>query len=277
MKVTIYTDPGCQFGFNAQRQELQLMWHYGHAADVVRRMIVLSERSSSFEELGLTSELVVRTRRRLAGLYGMPMGLEPITRAAATIDACRAYVGARRHAPERALALLRGLCRRAHSDQEPLDDLETIASAAADAGLPAGSIEAWLADGDVEAALSADMAAARDPRPEALALPHKVSKDGGGLRYSSASAVFEHEDRRVVAAGFQPFAVYEVAVASVAPQIERRDAPEAVDEVLAWAPYALATAEVAELRGIEIDEARDELEHAGARFTPSANDGYWAA
>ncbi len=277
MKVTIYTDPGCQFGFNAQRQELQLMWHYGHAVEVVWRMIVLVETSSSFEELGLTSELVGRTRQRLAGLYGMPMGLQPLTRVAATIDACRAYVGARRHAPDRALALLRGLYRRAHSDQEPLDDLETIAIAAADAGLPADSVEAWLADEEVDAALRADMAASRDALPEALALPHKLAKGEGGFRYASASAVFEHEDRRVVVSGFQPFAVYEVAVANVAPHIERRDAPAAVDEVLAWAPYALATAEVAELRGVDIENARRELERTGARFSPSATDGYWAA
>lgn len=65
-------------------------------------------------------------------------------------------------------------------------------------------------------------------------------------------------------------------MASVAPDIERRNPPESVEELLAWAPYALATAEVAELRGVEIDQARGELERAGARFTPSANDGYWA-
>jgi hypothetical protein len=29
VKVTIYTDPGCPFGFNAQRQETQLAWHHG--------------------------------------------------------------------------------------------------------------------------------------------------------------------------------------------------------------------------------------------------------
>jgi predicted DsbA family dithiol-disulfide isomerase len=277
MKVTIYTDPGCPFGFNAQRQELQLMWHYGHAADIERRMIVLSERSSSFEGPGLTPELVARTRKELARRYAMPMGSEPVTHLPATIDACRAYVGARMHAPDRALALLRALRRRAHSDQQPLDDIETIDAAAADAGLAAGSIESWLADGEVEAALRADMAATRDPLPEALALPHKLSKSDGGLRYSTSSAVFEDADRRVVAPGFQPFAVYEVAMASVAPDIERRDAPAAVDEILAWAPYALATAEVAELRGTETDQARGELKRAGARFTPSANDGYWAA
>jgi hypothetical protein len=71
--------------------------------------------------------------------------------------------------------------------------------------------------------------------------------------------------------------MYEVAVADVAPQIERRDAPEAVNEVLAWAPYAFATAEVAELRGTDIDQARGELQRAGATFTPSATDGYWTA
>jgi hypothetical protein len=251
------------------------MWHYGHAADVVWRMIVLSERSSSFEELGLTSELVARTRERLARLYGMPMGFKPVACVAATIDACRAYVGARRLAPDRALALLRALYRRAHSDQQPLDDIETIRTAAADAGLPAGSVEAWLADGDIEEALRTDMAAARDPLPEALALPHKLAQGEGGFRYTSASAVFEDEDRRVVVAGFQPFGVYEVAMANVAPYVERRDGPKAVEEVLEWAPHPLATAEVAELRGVDIEHARGELERAGARFTPSASDGYW--
>lgn len=77
--------------------------------------------------------------------------------------------------------------------------------------------------------------------------------------------------------GFQPFAVYEVAVANVAPDIERRPAPERVEDVLSWAPYPLASAEVAELRGIAIDEARDELQRAGAELAPAAADGYWSA
>jgi hypothetical protein len=32
VSVTIYTDPGCPFGFNAQRQEAQLLWHYAASA-----------------------------------------------------------------------------------------------------------------------------------------------------------------------------------------------------------------------------------------------------
>ena len=80
MKVTLYTDPGCPFGFNAQRQELQLMWHYGYATEIERRMIVLAERSSTFEEIGLSPAIVMGNRERLARLYGMPMGLAPVDR-----------------------------------------------------------------------------------------------------------------------------------------------------------------------------------------------------
>lgn len=76
--------------------------------------------------------------------------------------------------------------------------------------------------------------------------------------------------------GFQPFAVYEVAMANVAPDLERRPAPETAAEVLSWAPYALATAEVAELRGIAIEDARAELEQSGAQLEPVADDGYWS-
>ena len=76
--------------------------------------------------------------------------------------------------------------------------------------------------------------------------------------------------------GFQPFAVYEVAVANVAPELERRPPPETIGQVLSWAPYPLATAEVAELRGIGLDQARDRLQQADAKFATAAGDGYWS-
>jgi len=124
--------------------------------------------------------------------------------------------------------------------------------------------------------LREDMAATRAPLPEALALAHRLSRSNGGLRYSTASAVFERDGRRVVMPGFQPFAVYEVAVANVAPDLERRPPPETVDEVLSWAPYPLATAEVAELRGIALERAREELQRASAMLAAAAEDGYWS-
>jgi predicted DsbA family dithiol-disulfide isomerase len=274
MRVTVFTDPGCPFGFNAQRQDLQLMWHYGDALGVERRMIVLTEETSSYAERGFDLEMVRRGQTHLAEQYGMPMVLEVSDSSPATIDGCRAYVGARLHAPEHAARLLRALRRRAFSRGERLDDRATIAGAAADAGLEPDTVLGWLDDAGVEAALREDMAAARDPLPEALALPHKLS-GRDKLRYSTASAVYENDGRRVVAPGFQPFAVHEVAVASVAPALERRPAPASAREVLDWAPYPLATAEVAELRGIDREAARRELEQAGATFTPEGTDGYW--
>jgi predicted DsbA family dithiol-disulfide isomerase len=276
VRVTIYTDPGCPFGFNAQRQEAQLLWHYGEGLVILRRMIVLTEKSSSFEELGLSREMVAGNVKRLRSLYGMPMVTEPPDRLGATIRACRVYVGARLHEPARADLLLRALRRRAFSEGQPLDELDTIHGAGEDAGVSRETLDAWLADEQVESALREDMAATRAPLPEALALAHRLSRSNGGLRYSTASAVFERGDRRVVMPGFQPFAVYEVAVANVGPEIERRSPPETVEEILSWARYPLATAEVAELRGIGIDQARDELQRAGAKLAEAGTDGYWS-
>jgi protein-disulfide isomerase-like protein with CxxC motif len=261
VKVTIFTDPGCPFGFNAQRQEAQLVWHYGHGLDISRRMIVLTERSTSFEERGLSREMVVSNAKRLRSTYGMPMSTDPPDRLAATIEACRAYVAARVNDPPRADLLLRALRRRAFSEGRRLDDLDTI----------------YEAGYEVEAALREDMAATRAPLPEALALAHRLSGSDGGLRYSTGSAVFERGERRVVMAGFQPFAVYEVAMANVAPDLERRPSPQSVDEVLSWATYPLATAEVAELLAVGLEEARQQLESAGAELHVAAGDGYWSS
>jgi predicted DsbA family dithiol-disulfide isomerase len=277
VKVTIYTDPGCPFGFNAQRQEAQLAWHYGHGLDITRRMIVLSEKSTSYEERGLSRDMIARNSERLRSTYGMPMRTEPAERMAATIDACRAYVGARRGDPSRADLLLRALRRRAFSEGRALDDPGTISEAGSEVGIGTDALEAWMADEKVEAALREDMAATRSPAPEALALSHRLSKSDGGWRYSTGSAVFERGERRVVMPGFQPFAVYEVAVANVAPDLERRPSPQSVEDVLSWASYPLATAEVAELLGVSLEEAREQLKSAGAEYDAAAGDGYWSA
>jgi len=277
VSVTIFTDPGCPFGFNLQRQEAQLVWHYGEALDITRRMIVLREKRLSFDELGFSRDMVEENARRLRSAYGMPMRIEAPERMAATIEACRAYVGARIGDPSRADLLLRALRRRAFSEGEALDELKTLREAASEVGIDPHALEGWLADPDVERALDEDMAAARAPLPEALALPHRLSGSDGSRRYSTGSAVFERGERRVVMPGFQPFAVYEVAMANVAPDIERRPAPRSVEELLAWASCPLATAEVAELLGVELEEARERLQAAGAKLQAAAGDGYWSA
>ena len=61
------------------------------------------------------------------------------------------------------------------------------------------------------------------------------------------------------APGFQPAASYEVAIANLAPTLTRRPDPRDVSEVLQWAGEPLATAEVAAVCGIDLEEAREQL------------------
>ena len=76
--------------------------------------------------------------------------------------------------------------------------------------------------------------------------------------------------------GFRPVDVYEVALANLDPELERRPDPESVEQVLEWAPYPLATAEVAAVCDREIADVRVELARS-ARFEPVGGDGYWSA
>jgi hypothetical protein len=78
----------------------------------------------------------------------------------ATIHACRAVVAAGLRWPDRQEALLRTL-QELSAAGEPLDDSDTLEMAAERAGLPAAELAAYCAEPEVEAALRADMAAAR--------------------------------------------------------------------------------------------------------------------
>src|SRR5690606_33447786 len=139
-----------------------------------------------------------------------------------------------------------------------LDDDATIAAAAREAGIDPDMLERWLADPAVEEALRADMKQARTPGPAALALGHKLaSTPDGGMRYTAPSLVFTRrsDGATLEAPGFQPSLAYEVAVANLAPELERREAPASVAELLAWAGEPLATREVAEVLGVDVEEA----------------------
>src|SRR5690348_10516530 len=109
-------------------------------------MIVLRDKTTPFSELPFPPEAIAAGRRRLVEQYGMPMSQAVPTEFPATVDGCRAYVGARMHDPDRALALLRGLRVRAHSEDQPLDSPETLHGAADDAGIARDALDGWLAD-----------------------------------------------------------------------------------------------------------------------------------
>jgi hypothetical protein len=207
--------------------------------------------------------------------HGMPIDTSVRPRMAATVPACRAVVAAKLHAPDRTRRLLRRL-RVRHFSGELLDDPQTIAAAATDAGIEPGELQAWTAGDDVEEALREDMTAARHPIQAARVLDEKLANWSGGRRYTCPSyeIVRVSDGVKIAVPGFQPFAVYDVVTANLVPDVDRRPPPDSVEEVLRWTGTPLATKEVAVVCGVDFAEARERLgrvaeeQHVGA-------DGFW--
>ena len=120
------------------------------------------------------------------------------------------------------------------------------------------------------------MAAARAPMPAALVLDERLANWSGGRRYTCPSYEIERlaDGVRIAVPGFQPFQVYDVITANLLPGVRRADPPGSAEEVLRWTGTPLASKEVAVVRDIGLEDAREELgrvaeeEHVGA-------DGFW--
>ena len=120
------------------------------------------------------------------------------------------------------------------------------------------------------------MDASRHPSAAALALDHKLAGWSGGRRYTCPSLEIARDGSpsSLSAPGMQPSAVYEALIANAVPELPRRAAPESVTELLEWCDAPPATAEVAEVMGITIADARRELAEV-ARLDPVGDDGFW--
>lgn len=270
-----FTDPGCPFAFSAEPHLRRLEWLYGDDLEWDTRMVVLSESPEEYLAKGFTPEKQSGGLRSLFERYGMPIDWRRRDRMHATAPACRAVVAARLHAPQAEAALLRRL-RVLTMAGGLLDDPGTLARAAAEAGLDPEEVEGWTKGADVDAAIDADKELARSPAPAALALGHKLAGSGDGRRYTCPSLELSAGDGVVALPGFQSAEVYEVAVANLDPELPRREDPASVGEVLDWARFPLATAEVAAVCDRGIDGVRPDLA-ATADFEPVGGDGYWTA
>jgi predicted DsbA family dithiol-disulfide isomerase len=276
VRIRHFTDPGCPFAFSAERQRLRLEWLYGDQLRWSTHMVVLREESSP-------EWPHAEGYKKLQALYGMPIDWSPRARQQATVQACRAVVAARLHAPDAAAALLRRL-RVLCFAGGLLDDDATLDRAAREAGLDPADVRDWAGDPEVETALREDMRAARSPSPASRAQDYKLGGPAEERRYTCPSYELERAAPpppdwptagRVDLPGFRPIEAYEAAIANLAPELTRRPDPERVEDVLAWAAMPLATAEVAAVCDRDVADVRVELAHA-AEFAPVGGDGYWA-
>jgi predicted DsbA family dithiol-disulfide isomerase len=263
LDIELFTDPACPFAFSAEPARRRLRWHYGDGLRWRTTMIVLTREPGEAEKL---AEGAPGLQRR----HGMPIDPRPYARPASSEPACRAFVAARLHAPDRAEALLRRLRVRVMLGGL-LDDPALIDAAAADAGIDPAALASWCAGEDVGEALEADAAAARDPLPAARALDHKLGGPRERRRYTAPSYVIGG----FAVPGFNPVEAYEAAIANAAPDLPRRPRPASVAELLGWAGEPLATAEVALVMAVGIEDARAALREV-ARFEPAGADGYWS-
>ena len=231
-----FTDPGSALAFAAEPQRLRLMWRYGDQLEWELRMAV---RSTERDQNGLDAGRQAAWLRRVRRDSGMPIDTRQRRYAAPTVHACRAVVAVRERWPERADAYLRHL-RVLIMGGEMADDSDAFEIAAERTGLPVRELAAYAGSPEVEAALQADADAARGRRCPSIEL---------------AATGAELTDEAL-----EP--------------LTARAEPADVAEVLAWAPYPLATVEVAAICRRSV---REELETSAARFSPSGGDGYWSA
>lgn len=263
IRVEAFTDPACPFAFSAEPALLALRWRYGDALEFFPRMVVLSESVDEDLAQGFTPAKLAGGMRSLQERYGMPMDTRERAEMPVSVFGCRAVVAARERdglvEAHRVLRALRVGWFSAAGDFEAL---------AGPDGAPG--------DDAVDRALCADMDAARHPLPAALALDHKLAGWSSGRRYTCPSLVFRRDGSEpVVAPGMQPLESYEVCVANLAPELERRAKPDSVAELLEWAPWPLATVEVAEVCELSVADAQAALREVADEQAvgPSA---FWA-
>ena len=267
--VTLFTDPACPFAFSAEPARIRLRWHYGDGLRWNVRMIVLTLETGEPEKL---AEGAPGLQRK----YGMPIDPAPYPRTFSSEPACRAVVAARLHAPESSSRLLRALRVRAMTGGL-LDDPALIADAAIDTGLRPGDLERWMQEPETGAALERDIEAARSPSGAARALDHKLGGPPERRRYTAPSYELRRSDGTASATvpGFHPLEAYEAAIASLAPELERRRRPESVERLLQWASVPLATAEVVMVMQEREADVRTALGKVATPI-PAGADFYWS-
>jgi predicted DsbA family dithiol-disulfide isomerase len=245
--VIHFTDPACPWAYSAEPDLNALRYRYGTGLRWRRVMIGLAETHEQYDARGYKPESSAASRTTFARRFGMPFRFEARARNLGTGLPCRAVKAAELQDDDLAEALLRAL-RFGYFTTPLLMDTEDAIRTQAEtvSGLDVDRLLTDLKSDAVEQAYQADRAETRnaDVTGRPMLLQDKHANSDGANRYTAPSVLFERDGRRLVAGGWQSFAVYDAMVANLAPELERRETPEP-GELLPYFPHGLTTQEVA--------------------------------
>jgi 2-hydroxychromene-2-carboxylate isomerase len=248
IEATLYTDAACPWAYSANPALRVLEWRYREQLRWRLVMIGLREEVSETYARAFDPARSVLGLHTFRGRYGMPFGLVPRERPAATGRGCRAVVAARLLAPGSEWRVLRALQLAQFTADLLLDDDERIRDALVPVPeIDADAIVARLDDPEVAEAYERDRTEARSAAGTAAEAQGKTSTSDGPVRFTAPSVLFEHDGRRLVAGGWQPLLAYDVLLANLDPTLERTPAPTSPEPLLEYFTDGLTTAEVAML------------------------------
>jgi predicted DsbA family dithiol-disulfide isomerase len=248
-------------------------------------LIGLTDSAQEYIDRGSTPLKSAEGYARRFRRFAMPLAPNPRARVVGTGRSCRAVVAVRLQAPGREWAAFRALQFAFFTTTLLLDEDDGIAAALR--GVDGIDVEAVIAAIDtpaVEEAYQRDRAEARSAAGSPTQLQDKHATTDGPVRYTAPSLVFEHAGRRLEAGGWQTIEAYDVVVANLIPDGERRGVPDDPLELLTAFPGGLVTQEVAQLltRGndapdrVEAETAMLRLVADGAATrTPLGDDVLW--
>jgi 2-hydroxychromene-2-carboxylate isomerase len=257
VRVTHITDPGCPWAYSIEPSITTLRWRYGDQLEWRIVLIGLTESGAEYEARGYTPDRQAGLGRRFER-YGMPFASIPRTRVPGTGRACRAVVSARMDSVEAGYVALRALRFGWFTSTLLMDEDEAIAEALSRA--PELNVDAIMSRIDfpeVEEAYQRDREEARSAAGSPASLQGKTAIRDGVERFTAPSLIFERDEQRLVAGGYQPLAAYDLCVANLDPTLSCRSAPQDPAELLGELPSGLTTREVALAMAARNDEPDD--------------------
>jgi predicted DsbA family dithiol-disulfide isomerase len=248
IETTLYTDAACPWGYSANPSFRVLEWRYREQLSWRLVMIGLREDVSSTAANRFDSARAAARHMLFGRRYGMPFGLVPKERPAATGRGCRAVVAARLLDPGSEWRVLRALQLAYFTTSLLLDDDDQIRDALhAVPGIDADAIVDRLDDPEVAQEYEHERTEARTAAGTPAESQGKTSTSDGPVRFTAPSLVFERDGERLVAGGWQPILAYDVLIANLDPTLRRTPLPETPEPLIEFFPDGVTTAEAAAL------------------------------